>query len=41
MKPDIPCRFSPVCRCAGVSSSEVKYDIFRYGDKKTWQKHLE
>ena len=31
--------FSPVGRRAGVSSSETKYDIFRYGDEGTWQKH--
>ena len=31
--------FSPFGRWAGVSSLEVKYDIFRYGDERTWRKH--
>ena len=28
--------FSPVCWLARVWSLEVKYDIFRTGDKGTW-----
>ena len=28
--------FSPVCQRAGVSSLDVKYDIFRHGDEGTW-----
>ena len=30
--------FLPVGRQAGISSLEVKYDIFRYRDEGTWQK---
>ena len=29
--------FSPVCY--GLSSLEVKFDIFGYGDEGTWQKY--
>ena len=31
--------FSLVCCGLGFSSLEVKYDIFKYGDEGTWQKH--
>ena len=31
--------FSQVCRRSGVSSLEVKYDIFRHRDEGTWQRH--
>ena len=38
--PNILYRFPPVCRRAGVSSLQVIYEIFRYGDEGTWQRHL-